>query len=327
VAALLNAITIIETTDGTRIDMSGVEVLRFATPLALDLIQGDGPTARIEIGILEASADASGLFTAAEKAKLSGIGEGATVASITGDGCIAVAGTAADPSLSIPAAIASGARGTLSGADKAKLDGLAAGAAVASIGNGTSTTVGGTATVPVINVTAASSGVAGSMSGTHFDLVNGATASATALSLSRRGANGEIAYGVVTADSLVVGGGDAGSTFEGAIALTPVVDTYAATVTMRGKDGGKHGVTLTNNVTFATPTFVSDGATLHLLARQGGGGSYTAAFSAAFVFPSPLSGTLLATTVGDIDYFCFEHFALASSHWLCTAHYSYTPPP
>jgi hypothetical protein len=260
-------------------------------------------------------------------ARLVSTAASSTVASITAGTGIAVTGTVTVPIVSATAS-SGAAAGTMSAADYTKLSGVGAGATVASIGAGTSTTVGGTAAIPVINVTASSGAVAGSMSAAHYTLVNNATSSATANTIGKRGASGEIAYGAVTADNLIVGGsGD--STFSSTIALTPFVDTYAANVAMRGKDGGKHNITLTGNIVFDPPTFYSNGARIIVFIRQGGAGSYTATWTTGaggFYFPTGYSGTLVSAVAGTADVFIFEHTTLPSSHWLCVGHFDYTTP-
>lgn len=170
---------------------------------------------------------------------------------------------------------------------------------------------------------AASTSVAGFMSAADKTLVNGATASPTASTLAKRGSDGSLA-----ATGLTVGG--VSSTFASDIALTPHVDTYAATLPLRGTDGGHHEVTLTGNVAVATPTSFGAGSELHVFIIQGGSGSYTATWASAgsggYSFPTGLSGTLIATSVGDADYFIFKNRSSPTSHWVCSVHGKYSPP-
>jgi hypothetical protein len=206
--------------------------------------------------------------------------------------------------------------------------------AAAALGAGPVASVAGTAPIvssggasPAISITAASGSAAGSMSSAHYTLLAGATAAATATTLVERDASGDFAAHTMTAHGLAIS--DLGIQAASDIATTPVTDTYAATITMRGKDGGQHNITLTGNVAFAAPTLYGAGSTLHVFIRQGGAGSFTATWAGGaggFYFPAGLSGTLAATVAGDADYLEFKHSTLPSSHWVCINHLHYTTP-
>jgi hypothetical protein len=106
-----------------------------------------------------------------------------TTAPLTGGGDLSTNRT-----LAISAAT-SMAAGSMSAADKTKLDGITAGAAVASVGvSAPITTTGGT--TPTIGINAADGMNAGSMSSAHYALVNGATDANTASTLVKRDASG-----------------------------------------------------------------------------------------------------------------------------------------
>ena len=259
---------------------------------------------------------------------------GSTVTSITAGTGIAVTGTVAVPIVSATAS--SGAvPGTMSTADFTKLGGIGTGATVASIGAGTATTVGGTAAIPTVNVTPSSAVVPGSMTAAHYSLLAGAVSVPTASTIVQRDGAGGAAFATVTAtalnvETITVGGGGTGAAiYACAVSQRPFAETYAANVVMRGIDGGQHNITLTGNITFGTPTNYSYSPVLKMFIRQGGAGSYTGTWTAGvggFYFPTAYTGTLIATAVGDADYFEFVHSTLPTSHWLCINHLKYTTP-
>ena len=123
------------------------------------------------ISISAATTSAAGSMSSADKTKLDGIAAGATantgtVTGVTGTAPIVSSGGTA-PAISISAATTSAA-GSMSSADKTKLDGIAAGATA---NTGTVTGVTGTApivssggTAPAISISAATTSAAGSMS-------------------------------------------------------------------------------------------------------------------------------------------------------------------
>jgi len=106
-----------------------------------------------------------------------------TTAPLTGGGDLS-----ANRTLGISAATTMAA-GSMSAADKTKLDGITSGAAVASVGAAAPiTTTGGTS--PTIGIDPADGMSAGSMSSAHYTLVNGATDANTASTLVKRDASG-----------------------------------------------------------------------------------------------------------------------------------------
>lgn len=340
--------------------------MRILAGLSAEVVTGDGPD-RIEIGyegavaslsagtgiaiagtaeipIINAtpsSASVPGTMSAADFTKLAGITEGAAVTNVGVTGALTLGGSIDFPIIGIPAASGIVA-GSMSAADFTKLAGMTSGAAVASVAGGTAVTMTGTATAPVVNVNASSGAALGTMSAAHYTLVNGATASDTASTIVMRGASHEIAATTVNAldvnaagtgliETIEVGADGTGAAiFHCAVSTAAWVDAYAATVTMRGVDGGHHEVTLTSNVTFAAPTDYSSDPALELFVIQGGTGSYTASWalpaSGGFSFLTGVSSSLIATSVGDADYFRFKHRSAPTSHWVCVAHGKYSPP-
>jgi hypothetical protein len=299
-------------------------------------------TAAVPIVSATASSDvAPGTMSAANYTKLSGITAGAAVASVTAGTAVTLTGTATAPVVNVDASSGS-VPGTMSAANFTKLAGIGVGATVASIGSGTCTTVGGTAAVPTVNVVPSSGSVPGSMSSAHYTLVNNASVTDTASTIVMRSASNEIytttvnavtlnAGGVTTTETLEVGADETGAAiFHCAISTTARTNTYGANLAVRGIEGGHHEVTLTGNITFDAPTNYSSDPELEIFVIQGGTGSYTASWaipgSGGFSFPTGLSGTLIATSVGDVDYFRFKHRSAPTSHWVCTAHLKYSPP-
>jgi hypothetical protein len=281
------------------------------------------------VNVTASSGAADGSMSAANYNKLASIGAGASIVSVGVTAPIVNTGTATEPVIAASAASGASA-GTMSSAHWTKLESIGAGATVQEVQlqGALAFGVGSTTAIPIINIPAASAIVPGSMSSAHFSLVNGATLANTASTIVKRGASGEFTAGVITADGLTVSG--VSSTFASDVALTPFADTYAANVALRGRDGGKHEITLTGNVTFTAPILHGDGSELKVRVIQGGAGSYTATWASAgagrFIFLDGLSGTLLATTVGDADYFEFEHWTAPTSHWVCRLHGKYSPP-
>jgi hypothetical protein len=275
--------------------------MRILAPLTGEVVTGDGPD-RFQLGV------ASGVLT-----------------SLTGTAPIAVS-AGLDPVVSIAAATTS-LPGSMSAADKTKLDSVGTGAVVTNVGVSGALTLGGTGAFPIVGIPAASAIVAGSMSTAHYSLVNGATAANTASTIMRRDVNGDFVANVGAFTTVIVDSG--GIVAAGSISLTPFVETYAATIEMRGRDGGRHEVTLTGNVFFDAPITFDDGASFEVFITQGGAGSYTASWdtgTGGFYFPFGLTGVLMASVVGDCDYFEFKHRAAPVSHWVCVAHLKYSPP-
>lgn len=285
--------------DGRRFEPA--DEMRILPPLSAAVVTGDGPD-RVELGVA-----------------------GGLLASLTGTLPIVVT-AGLNPVVSINAATGATA-GSMSSAHWTKLEGIGAGAVVTNVGVTGALTLGGSGIFPVIGIPAASSTLAGSQSTAHWVLVNGATAAGTPSTIVKRGASNEIAVGIITADGLDVG--TSGSKFGSFISLTPYAETYAASLAMNMRAGGRHEVTLTGNITFTAPTNLADGAGLEVFITQGGAGSYGATWASStggFYFPTGLSGTLTATSVGDCDYYEFKHRGAPTSHWVCVAHYKYSPP-
>lgn len=99
------------------------------------------------------------------------------------------------PTIGISAATTS-ADGSMSSTDKAKLDGIGAGAAVVTVNVTAPITKSGT-TSPTIGISTASGSAAGSMSSAHYTLLAGATPNATADKLALRGSSGEAAFAYI----------------------------------------------------------------------------------------------------------------------------------
>ena len=151
----------------------------------------------------------AGFMSAADKTKLDGVASGATANTGTVTGVTATApvvssgGTA--PVISITAATTSAA-GSMSAADKTKLDGIAAGATA---NTGTVTGVTGTApivssggTAPAISISAATTIAAGSMSAADKSKLDGIAAGAQVNTVTS--VNGQT--GAVTVTGAVAGG-------------------------------------------------------------------------------------------------------------------------
>jgi hypothetical protein len=149
-------------------------------------VASSGGTAPV-ISMAAASSGVDGYMTGAYATKLDGIATGATantgtVTGVTGTAPIVSSGGTA-PAISISAATTSAA-GSMSSADKTKLDGIATGATA---NTGTVTGVTGTApvvssggTAPAISMAAASSGVDGYMTGAYATKLDGIATGATA---------------------------------------------------------------------------------------------------------------------------------------------------
>jgi hypothetical protein len=252
----------------------------------------------------------------------------ASVASVTGNAPLSFTG-GLNPVGSVAAA--SGAvPGSMSAAHYTKLEGLGAGATIVSVGVTAPITNTGTATAPVFGASAATALAPGSQSAAHYSMLEDAATAATANKLSKRGPNGEISYSVVTADAIAAGSGStAGSKFGSSIALTPFTDPSAASITFRGKDGGRHEVTITEDTAFPAPILFEPGASLEVFLVQdvtGGWGATWASGVGGFYFPVGISGTPIASAPGDADYYEFKHRSTPSSHWVCVAHLKYSPP-
>jgi len=112
----------------------------------------------------------------------SGRGTPGDVTQVTGVAPISVASSDTTPIVSIFPATPSNA-GSMSAADKAKLDGITGGGggggAVDTVTGQAPITVGGTATNPVVGITAATTGAAGSMSGADKAKLDGIATGAT----------------------------------------------------------------------------------------------------------------------------------------------------
>jgi hypothetical protein len=171
-------------------------------------VVSSGGTAPV-ISITAATTSAAGSMSAADKTKLDGIAAGATantgtVTGVTGTAPIVSSGGTA-PAISISAATTVAA-GSMSAADKAKLDGIAAGATA---NTGTVTGVTGTAPIvssggaaPAISISAATTLAAGSMSAADKSKLDGIQAGAQVNAVTS--VNGQT--GAVTVTGAVAGG-------------------------------------------------------------------------------------------------------------------------
>ena len=290
-------------TDDDGHSLRPADELRVKAPLAVETVVGDGPR-RIEL-------------------------------SLTGGALTALSGTAPivvsaglSPVVSISPATSS-TPGSISAADQAKLDTIGEYAIVQNVGVQGALTfgVGSTSVFPIIELPAASPTDDGSMSSADFTKLAAATPNATPNAIVQRGASGEFVAGYVTVDGMSLGG--EGLIVGSGIALTTSVDSYAATIAFNLRLGGRHEVTLTGAVTFAAPTNADDGVSLELFVTQGGSGSYAATWATGlggFKFPVGVSSALIATSVGDCDYYEFKYRSRPSPHWMCAAHLKYSPP-
>lgn len=82
--------------------------------------------------------------------------------------------------------------------------------------------------------------------------------------------------------------------------------TFAAAQNWNGAFGLAAEVTLTGNTTLQIPTNISPGDYLGLTVIQGGAGSFTMAYDAAFKFPGGGGAPVLSTAVGAIDEMTFK---------------------
>ncbi len=141
------------------------------------------------ISITAATTSAAGSMSAADKTKLDGIASGATanagtVTNVTGSAPISVTSGTTTPDISISPATTSAA-GTMSAADKAKLDGVAAGA-TANAGTVTSVSGSGPITItnpnstPTISISVATTTASGTMSAGDKTKLDNLTSSKTA---------------------------------------------------------------------------------------------------------------------------------------------------
>ena len=160
--------------------------------------------------------------------KLAGIAPGAqtgTVTAVTGSGAVASTG-GTTPVISVAAATIS-VPGTMSAADKTKLDAVGAGATVASVSGAGAISISGTSAAPVVNVAAATTSIPGTLSAADKTKLDGIAAGAQVnVVLSVAGKTGVVT--LVAAD--VAGVAPLASpTFTGTVTVpTPTSGTDAA---------------------------------------------------------------------------------------------------
>jgi len=94
----------------------------------------------------------------------------------------------------------------------------------------------------------------------------------------------------------------------------------SANITMTQGTGNHRRVTLVHNTTFEAPTGFEDGTELVLFVQQGASAPWTAAWNAAFKFPTGMSGTLVGNALDEVDVF---RFILKVDQWVCVTHESY----
>lgn len=149
------------------------------------------------IGVQAASGSGPGSMAAADFTKLGGIATGAevnalndltlasatTAVTVTGGGAGGIVAKVKAVSFTIANAVAGGAAGLLTGADKTKLDGVGAGAAVTSVAVTAPATNSGTGTAPNISVQAATTSAPGSLSAADKTKLDGLTAGAAVASV------------------------------------------------------------------------------------------------------------------------------------------------
>jgi len=253
-------------------------------------------------------------------------------------------------------AIAAGAAGFMSGADKTKLDGITAGAAVASV-SGTAPIVSSGGTTPAISISPASAIADGSMSSAHFIDVNTATDAATASKIVKRDGSGDASIRILSAtssvnikdsstDKLVIGpwsSGDAEtpiSSGDGSmaafvtslrfrnahLALASRSEASAASIVFDGARGNIFDVgSLVDNVTFGAPIdFDTTGRpAIDVFVQQGAGAPWTIAWNAVFVFPTGIASAAIGNDAGEVDYYRFQW---RDTYWLCTIHNMHVHP-
>lgn len=161
-------------------------------------------------------------------------------------------------------AIAGGAAGFLSGTDKTKLDGITAGAAVASV-SGTAPIASSGGTTPAISIAAASGAAAGSMSASDFTKLAGISAGADVTSAALVGAGTTTAAVAATANKL-----DLVPLSLGTI-TTGTTQPYSFTdATFAGYTAGGAAVGTGGTAGIVAGSFASSGAETGTGAGQGG---------------------------------------------------------
>lgn len=185
----------------TVIDMSslpigeGILELSAESPISVDNTDPSNPV----ISIDPATTSDAGSMSGADKLKLDGIGDNATVVSVVVIAPITRDNTdPANPIIGISAATPSVA-GSMSAADKTKLDLLNPTGYVVSLGSTAPITIGGTSTTPIVGITAATGVAAGSMSAADKTTMNAATDANTASTLVKRSAAGAVAVSTLSA--------------------------------------------------------------------------------------------------------------------------------
>jgi hypothetical protein len=110
-----------------------------------------------------------------------------------------------------------------------------------------------------------------------------------------------------TAQTVTSGKGDATVTL-----------TDGATVTPDASEGNTWYLTLGGSRTFANATNPRDGQTVTLFVEQGGSGSYTLSWGAAYLFPSGSAPTL-STAVGAIDILTMKYNSTNTAWYVVTS--------
>lgn len=221
--------------------------------------------------------------------------------------------------------IAGGASGFMTGAQATKLAGITASAGIVAIGVTAPVTTTGTSS-PTIGINAADGSNRGSMSTTHFTLVNNATSAATATTLAKRGGSAEVAFGVVTCTGLKVDNGD--SEFLGPRHDDPQTIASATTITLHGDSGAvcsNHIEVgpLAHNVTFLEPSGFKAGSELIVIVYQGGELHTITWTSSVFSFCTGVTATALAITSGDGDLYKLTRTSAGT--WVIWDHKKFTP--
>jgi len=161
--------------DRTTASTSSVLSVSGSTPI----VSSGGATPAISI--LAASVSNAGSMSAADKAKLNSMSNGAAVASVSGTAPITSTG-GASPTIAITNATIS-ADGAMSALDKVKLNGIGTGATVTGV-TGTAPIVSSGGAAPAISITNATTSADGSMTAADKTKLNGIGTGATVVSVT-----------------------------------------------------------------------------------------------------------------------------------------------
>jgi hypothetical protein len=116
----------------------------------------------------------------------------------------------------------------------------------------------------------------------------------------------------------------AGAAFTGAVSSTKAVTsgvvslTDAGTIAVNAALGNTFRVTLGGNRTMGTPSNPADGQMILFEIAQGLAGTYTLAWSSAYLFTTALPAPAITTTAGAVDIFGFK-YASSAAKWRCLA--------